>query len=35
MMLTGDNKKVAEAIAEEVGIDKVIAEVMPNDKATN
>lgn len=33
VMLTGDNKRVAQAIADEVGIDKVIAEVMPNDKA--
>ena len=33
MMLTGDNKRVAQAIADEVDIDKVIAEVMPNDKA--
>ncbi len=33
VMLTGDNKRVAQAIADEVVIDKVIAEVMPNDKA--
>lgn len=33
VMLTGDNERVAHAIADEVGIDKVIAEVMPNDKA--
>ncbi|MBB1095043.1 copper-translocating P-type ATPase [Limosilactobacillus sp. BG-MG3-A] len=33
VMLTGDNKRVAHAIADEVDIDKVIAEVMPNDKA--
>ena len=33
VMLTGDNKRVAQVIADEVGIDKVIAEVMPNDKA--
>ncbi|AWD61876.1 cation-transporting ATPase [Limosilactobacillus reuteri] len=33
VMLTGDNKRVAQATAGEVGIDKVIAEVMPNDKA--
>ena len=32
VMLTGDNKRVAQAIADEVGIDRVIAEVMPNDK---
>lgn len=33
VMLTGDNKRVAQAIADEVGIDRLIAEVMPNDKA--
>ena len=33
VMLTGDNERVAQAIADEVGIDRVIAEVMPNDKA--
>ncbi len=34
VMLTGDNKRVAQAIADEVGIDRVIAEVMPNDKSS-
>lgn len=33
VMITGDNKKVAKAIAKEVGIDEVVADVMPEDKA--
>jgi Cu+-exporting ATPase len=33
VMLTGDNKRTAEAIAEEVGIEEVIAEVMPAQKS--
>ncbi|MGC5343076.1 heavy metal translocating P-type ATPase [Streptomyces sp. DT24] len=32
ILLTGDNKAVADAVAAEVGIDEVYAEVMPEDK---
>lgn len=33
VMLTGDNEGVAQAIAQEVGINQVIANVLPQDKA--
>ena len=33
VMLTGDNEKTAKAIANSIGIDNVIAGVMPRDKA--
>jgi Cu+-exporting ATPase len=33
VLLTGDNETTARAVAQEVGIDEVIAEVLPGDKA--
>ena len=32
VMLTGDNKRTAEAIGREAGVDEIIAEVMPKEK---
>ena len=35
VMLTGDNRRTAEAVGRELGVDQVVAEVLPQDKEKN
>lgn len=34
VMMTGDNKRTADAVAKELGVNKVLAEILPGDKAS-
>ncbi|MFQ6116530.1 MAG: heavy metal translocating P-type ATPase, partial [bacterium] len=33
VMMTGDNRRTAEAIAQQIGVDRIFSEVLPEDKA--